>query len=172
MLGPVAIQNRAQLPTIVATAGERAQIRFLEFFAANIRNANTRRAYARAVTDFLAWCEGRGVVSIAAIQPLHVASYIEGLSRARSGPTAKQHLAAIRRLFDWLVVGQIMPANPASSVRGPSHSVRRGKTPVLAPQEARSLLDAIDVSKPSGLRDRALIGLMVFSLRGLARRSA
>jgi integrase len=62
-----------------------------------------------------------------------------------------------------LVIGQIVPLNPAASVRGPSHSVRRGKTAVLDPEEARRLLDAIDVSKAVGLRDRALIGLMVFS---------
>ena len=133
------------LPSIVMAAGERAQIRFLEFFAANIRNANTRRAYARAVVDFLTWCEGRGVASVTGVQPLHVGAYIEALSLARSAPTAKQHLAAIRHLFDWLVMGQVVPLNPAASVRGPAHSVRRGKTPVLDPTEARELLDAIEM---------------------------
>jgi site-specific recombinase XerD len=151
------------LPPILIAAGERAQLRFLEFFAASIRNAHTRRAYAGAVAEFLAWCEGRGVESITAIQPLHVAGYVEELTRARSAPTAKQRLAAIRRLFDWLVIGQIVPVNPAASVRGPAHSVKRGKTPVLAPEEARALLDRIDVTTPGGLRDRALISLMVFS---------
>jgi len=157
------LQPRNTVPALVVVAGERAQVRFLEFFASTIRNANTRRAYGRAVVDFLAWCEGRGVTSIVNVQPLHVGAYIEGLSLARSAPTAKQHLAAIRRLFDWLVMGQVVPLNPAASVRGPSHSVRRGKTPVLDPTEARQLLDAIDISTPAGLRDRALIGLMVFS---------
>ena len=56
-----------------------------------------------------------------------------------------------------------MPVNPAASVRGPAHSVTRGKTPVLDPSEARALLDSIDVTTPVGLRDRALIGLMVYS---------
>jgi site-specific recombinase XerC len=151
------------LPAIVTSAGEGAQLRFLEFFAASIRNPHTRRAYASAVGEFLAWCEERGVASIAAVKPLHVAAYIEALSRSRAAPTAKLRLAAIRRLFDWLVIGQVMPTNPAASVRGPAHSVKRGKTPVLAPEEARALLDSIDVSTPAGLRDRALIGLMVFS---------
>ncbi len=151
------------LPASIVSAGERAKICFLEFFAANIRNANTRRAYARAVVDFLAWCEGRGVASVTEVQPLHVSAYIEALTRARAAPTAKLHLAAIRRLFDWLVIGQVVPTNPAASVRGPAHSVKRGKTPVLAPEEARALLDAIDTTTPAGLRDRALIGLMVFS---------
>jgi site-specific recombinase XerD len=151
------------LPAIVVASGDRAQLRFLEFFAASIRNANTRRAYAGAVGEFLTWCESRGVASIVAVQPLHVAAYVEALSRSRAAPTAKLRLAAIRRLFDWLVIGQVMPTNPAASVRGPAHSVKRGKTPVLAPEEARALLDSIDISTPVGLRDRALIGLMVFS---------
>ena len=97
------------------------------------------------------------------MQPLHVAAYIEQLGRERSAPTVKQRLAAIRHLFDWLVTGQVIPVNPASSVRGPSHSVKRGKTPVLDRSEARALLDSIDVTTPVGLRDRALIGLMVYS---------
>ena len=159
----VPLASPPSLPSIVVAAGESAQIRFLEFFAASIRNANTRRAYAGAVGEFLIWCEGRGVASIMAVQPLHVAAYVEALSRSRSAPTAKQRLAAIRRLFDWLVIGQVIPTNPAASVRGPAHSVKRGKTPVLAPEEARALLDAIDVTTPIGLRDRALIGLMAFS---------
>jgi site-specific recombinase XerD len=78
-------------------------------------------------------------------------------------PTAKQRLAAIRMLFDCLVTGQIVPTNPAASVRGPKHVVKVGKTPVLEPAEARALLDSIDVTTPVGLRDCALIGLMVYS---------
>jgi site-specific recombinase XerD len=151
------------IPALAAAAGERAQIRFLEFFAANIRNIHTRRAYAQATREFLAWCESAGVASIIDVRPLHVAAYIEQLGRERSAPTVKQRLAAIRHLFDWLVTGQVIHVNPASSVRGPSHSVKRGKTPVLDPSEARALLDSIDVTTPVGLRDRALIGLMVYS---------
>jgi integrase/recombinase XerC len=160
-----------QLPALVAVAGDRAQTRFLEFFAAQIRNRNTRRAYAQAAREFLAWCESFGVASIADVKPLHVAAYIEQLGRERSAPTVKQRLAAIRHLFDWLVTGQVIPVNPAGSVRGPSHSVKRGKTPVLDPSEARALLDSIDITKPVGLRDRALIGLMVYSF-ARHRRSA
>lgn len=85
------------------------------------------------------------------------------LGRDLSIPTVKLRLAGVRHLFDWLVVRQILAVNPASSVRGPRHSVRRGKTPVLSPEEARALLDTIDISTDVGLRDRALIGLMVYS---------
>ncbi|WP_244851809.1 tyrosine-type recombinase/integrase [Caballeronia sp. SL2Y3] len=151
------------LPALVTSAGDRAGIRFLEFFASAIRNPHTRRAYARAAGDFLAWCAGAGVTSITAVQPLHVAAWIELQTQTLSAPTVKQRLAAIRHLFDWLVTGQIVPHNPAASVRGPSHTTKKGKTPVLDANEARQLLDRIDVSTPIGLRDRALIALMVFS---------
>ena len=151
------------LPALVAAAGERAGIRFLEFFASTIRNPHTRRAYGRAAADFLGWCADRGVASIVDVQPLHVAAWIELQTRTHAAPTAKLRLAALRHLFDWLVTGQVVPLNPAASVRGPAHSVRKGRTPVLDPTEARHLLDSIDVSTPIGLRDRALIALMVFS---------
>ena len=155
------IADRA--PALVAASGERASYRFFEFFTANIRNPHTRRAYARAAVEFFVWLETRGVTQLTAIESVHVAAYIEQLAKARSAPTAKLRLAALRHLFDWLVVGQIMPTNPASAVRGPRHIVRRGKTPVLDPQEARQLIDAIDTTTVIGLRDRALIGLMVYS---------
>jgi len=160
-LAPIAA--RTALPAIITAAGDRAGTRFLEFFASTIRNPHTRRAYGRAVGAFLAWCEETGVRSIAAVQPLHVAAWIELQTRQIAAPSVKQQLAAIRHLFDWLVTGQVIAVNPAASVRGPSHVVRHGKTPVLEPAEARSLLDSIDVTTPVGLRDRALIALMVFS---------
>lgn len=125
------------LPTLIASADDRAQLRFLEFFAVTIRNPHTRRAYARAAGEFLAWCDARCVASIAEVQPLHVAAWIEMLGHDVSAPTVKQRLAGVRHLFDWLVTGQVVSVNPAASVRGPAHSVRRGKTPVLAPDEAR-----------------------------------
>ena len=150
-------------PALVATAGERASYRFFEFFTANIRNAHTRRAYAGAAVGFFDWLHAKGVTRLTDIESVHVAAYVEQLQKARSVPTAKLHLAALRHLFDWMVIGQIMPTNPASAVRGPRHIVRRGKTPVLDPAEARQLIDAINVSTVIGLRDRALIGLMVYS---------
>ncbi len=155
------IADRA--PALVAASGERASYRFLEIFTAQIRNPNTRRAYARAAKEFFDWLEARGVTQLAAIESVHVAAYIEQLQKARSAPTAKLRLAALRHLFDWMVMGEIMPANPAAAVRGPRHIVRRGKTPVLDPVEARWLIDAINTSTVIGLRDRALIGLMVYS---------
>ncbi|WP_245495937.1 tyrosine-type recombinase/integrase [Rhizobium ruizarguesonis] len=138
-------------------------MRFLEFFTAQIRNPNTRRSYAKAAIEFLQWCEARGATTFSLITPIHVAGWIEEMTHTHSAPTVKQRLAAVRHLFDWLVVGHVMDTNPAHSVRGPAHSHRRGKTPVLAPEEARQLLDSISTDTLIGKRDRALIGLMTYT---------
>lgn len=152
----------SNVPPLVAKAGRNAARRFVEFFAANIRNQNTRLAYAQAISQLLNWCEERRF-TLELIEPVVIAVYVEELGKRFSRPTVKQHLAAIRMLFDWLVVGQVLPMNPASVVRAPRHVVTRGKTPVLTAIEARQLLDSIDTGTAVGLRDRALIGLMVFS---------
>jgi integrase/recombinase XerD len=157
------IQNSPATPAIISASGQRATYRFVEFFTAQIRNPNTRRAYVKAVGDFCVWLEDTGILSIEAVKSIHVATYVELLGREHAAPTVKLRLAAIRMMFDWLATGGIIPFNPAAAVRGPKYSIKRGKTAVLASDEARELLDAIDVSKPVGLRDRALIGLMVYS---------
>ena len=130
--------NSPALPALIAAANERARARFLEFFAANIRNPHTRRAYARAAEEFLAWCASVGVPSIGTVQPVHVATWIEASTRELAAPSVKQRLAALRHLFDWLVNGQVVPVNPAHTVRGPRHVVTSGQTPVLDPAEARA----------------------------------
>src|SRR5579863_341828 len=149
------------LPAIIGRAGETASWRFIEFFTATIRNRNTRAAYAQAVTQFFAWCEKHRVYTLDQMKPIVIAAYIE--NHPGVAPTVKQHLAAIRMLFDFLVTGQIVPMNPAASVRGPKHVVKRGKTPVLTADQARTLLDSIKTDSIIGLRDRALIGLMCYT---------
>jgi site-specific recombinase XerD len=196
---PPAFASRP-FPAVILQAGPEACRHFVEFFTANIRNPNTRKAYARAVSQFLEWCDARAL-ALGELRPFHVAAYVEELPKrpshertvtrkARNGrpfaalteiqpleaPSVKQHLAAIRVLFDWLVVAQVMPYNPAASVRGPKHVVKRGKTPVLSAEDARRLLDSIPLTRKVrqgeevvevpdlvGLRDRALIGVMVYS---------
>ena len=148
------------LPQLIVDAGSAAVERFLEFFAARIANRRTRAAYGRAVGQFLAWCEVRGL-ALEAVSPLHVAAYIR--THPGSAPTVKQHLAAIRMLGDWLVVSQVLPVNPAAAVRGPKHVVTKGATPVLSPAEARRLLEAIDTGTLAGRRDRALVSVMLYS---------
>ena len=156
------------VPALIADAGEQASWRYVEFFSANIRNANTRRAYARACGSFLAWCDERGLI-LPQIRPHDVGAYIEALQASASAPSVKQQLAAIRMLFDWLVVGQVMPNNPASSVRGPKHVVKTGKTPVLEGDEWRRLIDSIPTETVRDLRDRALIATLTY---GFARITA
>lgn len=151
-----------KLPAVIARAGEDTARRFVEFFAASIRNKNTRQAYARAVGRFLNWCEDHGL-ALERIEPLVVAAYIEQLTGELSAPTVKQHLAAIRMMFDYLVTGGLFPMNPAASVRGPKYVVKRGKTPALTADQARQLIDSIDTGSITGLRDRAFIGVMVYT---------
>jgi site-specific recombinase XerD len=150
------------IPAQVAAAGPEASKRFIEFFTANIRNRNTRQAYARAVSDFFRWCEARGLNKLGSLEPVHVAAYVEQLGSSHAAPSVKQHLAAVRMLFDWLVVGQVVRSNPAS-VRGPSHVVKRGRTPILSPEEAHQLFESIPTDSLVGLRDRALIGVLIYS---------
>ena len=156
------------LPALITSAGDDAARRFVEFFTANIRNPNTRQAYARAVGRFLRWAEDRGL-GLEQLEPVMVAAYIEELAQAYPAPTVKQHLAAIQMMFDWMVSGGVLRTNPASAVRGPKHVVKRGKTPVLDADQARQLLGSIPLTNKHGgpdlvgLRDRALIGVMVYS---------
>jgi len=152
----------AQVPVLFRDAGEQAWLKFIEFFTARIRNRNTREAYARAARQFSEWCVAHRL-TLHQLSPFLVAAYIEDLGAAYARPTVKQHLAVLRMLFDFLVVGQVVPSNPAASVRGPKHVVKRGKTPVLTAEEARTLLDSITTDTLAGMRDRALIAVMVYS---------
>ena len=162
VLRRLSTSSASTLPALLQSAGPKAARRYFEFFTANIRNRNTREAYFRALNDFFSWLDDRQVALID-IEPVTVAAYVEYLCTVYAKPTVKQHLAAIRMCMDWLVVGQIIPMNPASSVRGPKYVIKRGKTPVLTSAEARQLLDSIDVSTLTGLRDRALIATMLFT---------
>ena len=157
-----ALPSRRTAAPVLFSPSPHAERRFWEFFTAHIRNPNTRLAYLTAVRRFAAWCEQRGL-ALHQVEPIVVAAYVEQLPGALSAPSVKQHLAALRMLFDWLVVGQVLPFNPASSVRGPKHVVKSGKTPVLSAAETRTLLDGIDIATLAGLRDRALLGVLVYS---------
>lgn len=158
----VRVSSASITPTVIRQSGARAEEKFFEFFAARIRNVNTRMAYLRAAKKFFAWVEARNL-RLEQVRPVHVAAYIETLSLERSAPTVKQNLAAIRELFDYLVVSQVLEMNPAAAVKGPSYSVKKGKTPVLDTDEARRILETIDTTSVVGLRDRAVIALMCYT---------
>ena len=158
----LATLTNGELPVVITDAGENASRRFLEFFTVTIRNRNTRAAYGRAAWMFFDWCRDRKI-TLDQIEPMLVSLSIEELIGRLAAPSVKQHLAALRMLFDWLVTGHVVNVNPAASVRGPRHSASKGKTPVLLAEEASHLLASIADASIAGLRDRALIGLMVFS---------
>jgi integrase/recombinase XerD len=157
-----------QLPAVFLPDAKAAE-RFFDFFTSTLRNKNTRRAYYKAACRFSEWCESVGVGELARVKPLHVASYIEWLAlpapagQGLAKPSVKQHLAGLRMLFDWLVVGHVMEHNPAHAVRGPKHVVHKGRTSVLDREEARALLAVIDTGSLTGLRDRALIATMIYT---------
>jgi site-specific recombinase XerD len=165
---PIDVYAATLVPALIADAGDAAGWRYVEFFTANIRNPNTRRAYARACAKFFAWCDDRSL-TLPAIRPHDVATYIEMLQQTHAAPGVKQQLAAVRMLFDWLITGQVVPTNPASAVRGPKHVVKTGKTPVLEGQEWRRLIDTIPTDTVRDLRDRALIATLTY---GFARIGA
>jgi site-specific recombinase XerD len=152
------------MPAILAVASPKARTRVLEFFGASIRNANTRKAYMTACAAFFDFLADNDVTALEDVGPLHGAAYLEAMKGAkRSVATQKQHMAAVGMLFDYLVTGGILAHNPILSVRAPRQSVMKGKTPTLSAEDAGELLRAIKTNNLAGLRDRALLGLMVFT---------
>jgi site-specific recombinase XerD len=151
------------LPARLFAPTPKAARRVVEFFTAQINNDHARKAYLNAARRFGEWCEAHSLDELAQVEPFHVAAFVKDLQGQFSPPTVKQHLAALRMLFDWLVTGHVIDANPAHAVRGPRYVVTKGKTPVLAADEARALLDSIPTDSLLGLRDRALIGVMVYT---------
>ena len=150
------------MPAVIAALGDQASWRYIEFFAANIRNPNTRRAYARACSRFFGWCEDRGL-TLTAIRPFDVGEWLEQLQENHGPAGVKQQLAAVRMMFNWLITGQVAPVNPAAAVRGPKLVVKTGTTPVLDGAEWRKLIDSIPTETVRDLRDRALIATLTYS---------
>ena len=164
-----ALLTTSLMPRSIAELGDGAMKAFVEFFAAQIRNRNTRLAYARAVYRFLDWVEARGL-GLGDVEPVHIAAYVEALGQptAEGGggfatASVKQHLSALKMLGSFLVIRQILPENPAMLVRSPKLVVRTGKTPVLEGSDARELFNTIPDDTPGGLRDRALLGVMTYT---------
>lgn len=153
-------------PAIVERAGKPAMFAYAEFFEAELENDHTHRAYRHAVNRFLEWAEDQGL-DLQRVTPGAVASYLRHLTTKSDTPAAKPtkklHLAAIRQFFDRLVIRHAVVLNPASSVKGPKHQVAEGKTPAITPDQARQVLRSIDVSNVVGLRDRAIIGVLIYT---------
>jgi hypothetical protein len=115
-------------PAPLFTPTPKAARRVLEFFTTQINNDHTRRAYANAARRFAAWCAQHDIDELSHVQPFHVAAFLKDLQAELSPPTVKQHLAALRMLFDWLVTGQVLEVNPAHAVRGPKYVAKKGSS--------------------------------------------
>jgi site-specific recombinase XerD len=154
--------DAAAPPAIVSAAGGGAEFAWDEFFKGQLANAHTRKNYAHAVRHFLGWCDHPDrQVPLVRITPGHVGDYLAGLELAT--PTKKLRLAALRKFFDLLVVRHVVVLNPAASVRAERYSVIEGKTPEIAARQARDLLRSVDPSTLVGLRDRAIIAVLIYT---------
>jgi site-specific recombinase XerD len=131
------------LPAGIAGQGDRAAERF---FTDHLPNPHTRAAYFRNARRFFAWTEARGL-TLLALRSYHVSAYLAELAADHATPTVKQHLASLRRLFDWLILGQVLEINPAAPVRVAQHVVKKGTTPVLNADEAHRLFDSIPLKR-------------------------
>jgi len=151
-------------PAIIDGSGRKVRDRIEHFLRAAIDNDNTRRAYGRALGSFFAFLEDGGRERVQDIGPLDVRDYLEAAkANGLSTATLKQHMAAIRMLFDHLVTGAVLEHNPAFSVKAPRQKLGKCKTPILTTDEAGDLLRSIDTHSVLGLLDRALIGVMVLT---------
>src|SRR5262245_58206311 len=145
-------------------SGLKARDRIEHFLRAAIDNDNTRKAYGRSLGSFFAFVKDGGRERVQDIGPPDVRDYLEAAkANGLSTATLKQHMAAVRMLFDHLVTGAVLEHNPALSVKTPRQKLGKGKTPVLTAEEAGELLRSIETDDVLGLRYRALIGVMVFT---------
>jgi site-specific recombinase XerD len=156
------------LPEIIHRAGANAVFAAKEFFEGTLRNEHTQRAYRHAVERFLKWAEKHGggdplVGELTQIAPWHVGQYCAELAKTTSIATRNQHLSALRHFFDCMVTRPAIVLNPALSVRGERYSVMEGKTPEIPIPEARKLLASMDTSHIVGLRDRAILAVLVYT---------
>jgi site-specific recombinase XerD len=151
------------LPEIIHRVGANAVFAAQEFFHGTLRNEHTQRAYRHAVKQFLAWIEKHGGGELAQIAPWHVGQYLQEMAKTTSIATRNQHLSALRHFFDGMVTRHAIALNPALSVRGERYSVMEGKTPEIPKPDARKILASIDTSHVVGLRDRAILAVLIYT---------
>ena len=154
-------QSVEECPALVEQVGGAARFAWEEFVYGRLRNSGTRRAYLFAVRRFLQWCSQRGV-DLVRIAPAHVGRYLDEQTQYLPA-TKKLHLSAFRHFFDELVLRHVVVLNPALSVRSERMSVLEGKTPEISVKQSRKLLGTIDGSTVVGLRDRAIVGIMIYT---------
>jgi site-specific recombinase XerD len=161
------LRREVAAPEIVQNAGSNAEYAYADFFKAKVNNANTRKAYKRAVDRFLGWCQQRGL-ELRQLTSFLIGDYIEHHLNDKNGhplspPSKKQHLAALRHFFDNQQMFHGVLLNPALSVRGPKYSVREGKTPAFDERQVRNLIDSIATNDIVGIRDKTLLMVLAYT---------
>jgi site-specific recombinase XerD len=151
-----------QFPVLIEKAGEKAKYKFLEFFMATLSNENTRESYARAAYRFLSWCETKGL-ELSTIHPVAAAAYFQKLEQEVSVASVKQHLSALKHMFDFFVTEGVSPFNPVASVKGPKYSPKHGKTPHLTPEETRALFESVEGEGLKDARDLAMLSVLFYA---------
>ena len=147
-------------PAILVRAGASACLAADEFFSARISNPHTRTAYAHQVSRFLTWCENEGL-ELHQVTPGLAGRFLDELPHR--APTKNQALAARRHFFDVLVARHAAVLNPFQSVRGVRHPFGEGRTPEATVDQSRQLLASIKTDNVYGLRDRAVLGTLIYT---------
>lgn len=156
------LSTALEIPEIILDAGPAARFAWEEMFIGEIRNRDTRRAYHRAASVFLEWCAARNL-QLTTITPADVGRYLDSLRESHHVTSQKQILSALRKLFDFMVIRHAVVLNPAASVRTERYQVVEGKTPEITVKQARILLSSIDTTHVVGLRDKSIIGVMIYT---------
>lgn len=139
----------------------------VEWFA-NIENVNTRRAYKSDVHDFMTFAGIRQAEDFRLVKRSHLIAWRKQLeSRALEAATVRRKLSAVASLFDHLCECNAVAFNPADGVKRPNMGANEGKSPALGDEQAKAILEAPAPDTLKGLRDRAILSILLF--HGLRR---
>lgn len=134
----------------------------VEWFA-NIQNENTRRAYRRDVQEFAGFLGLSASEEFRLVTRAHVIAWRKDLaSREMAAATIRRKLAAVSALYAFLCEANAVPDNPVHGVARPREGSNEGKTPALGNDQVRRLLDAPPDRGLKGLRDRALLSILLY----------
>lgn len=161
---PLSISQRIDdsMTPVLYSPDLKAAKRFWEFFMGVSKNHNTRMAYKRATYRFADWCE-QYALELSDIEPVHIEAYTQQMEATHAPASIKQHMSALKKLFDFFITGQIVTFNPVDAVARPVERITRGKTDILEPTQMKHLFKSIKLNNVVDYRDRAVIAIMAYS---------
>ncbi len=135
---------------------------------ANISNPQTRRAYQSDLTQFIAFVGIQTPTEFRQVTRAHILAWRADLEKQElAGSTIRRKLAALASLFEYLCNQNAVTHNPVKGVKRPVVETQEGKTPALSNQQARQLLEAPPADTLKGVRDRAILSVLLY--HGLRR---